>query len=62
MKKDRRHRRPVVRVDIKTGETVRFPTVTEARDSIGGNAINMELMTHRALKGYRFYYEEDWNG
>ena len=62
MKPSKKRTRPVVRVDVKTGEVVLFSSVKEARDSIGGNTISMELMTHRPLKGYRFYYEEDWKG
>ena len=52
--------RPVVRVDDKTGEVVRFHSVTAASDSIGRTSISMNLLTNRPLKGYRFYYEEDW--
>jgi hypothetical protein len=54
-----RKTRPVVRVDVNTGEVVRFPTITMAQDSIGGNSLSMNLLTNRPLKGYRFYYEED---
>lgn len=52
--------RPVVRVDEKTGDVVRFPTVKAARESIGGTSLSMNLLTNRPLKGYRFYYAEDW--
>ena len=52
--------RKVVRVDEQTGEIVRFPSVKEARLSIGGTALSMNLLTNRPLKGYRFFYEEDW--
>ena len=52
--------RPVVRVDDKTGEVVRFPSVSAAKESIGNTNISMSLLTNRPLKGYRFYYEEDW--
>jgi len=52
--------RPVIRVDDKTGEVVRFPSVSAAKESIGSTNISMNLLTNRPLKGYRFYYEEDW--
>ena len=54
--------RPVVRVDVKTGEAVWFPTAKSARISSGVASIGMELLTNRAIKGYRFFYEEDWHG
>lgn len=62
MAQRRKPTRPVVRVDDKTGEVVRFPSVKAASESIGGNSISMELLTNRPLKGYRFYYAEDWKG
>lgn len=52
--------RPVIRVDVKTGEVVRFPSIKLAIESIGSKAIGSYLYTNRPLKGYRFYYEEDW--
>ena len=58
-KQQRRYTRPVVRVDDRTGEVVRFPSVKAARDGIGG-CLTMYLMTNKPLKGYRFYYEEEW--
>lgn len=58
----RKQTRPVVRVDDETGEVVRFHSVREAQDSIGGISINLYLLTNRPLKGYRFYYEEEWKG
>ena len=60
MKKDKR--RPVIRVDIRTKEVVRFPSVVEARDSIGWGSISSALLTNCVCKGYRFYYEEDYEG
>lgn len=54
--------RPVVRVNDKTGEVVRFPSVTAATNSIGRTNISMNLLTNKPLKGYRFYYEEEWKG
>ena len=59
MTKQRRYTRKVVRVDAKTGEVVRFPTVKAARESVGTN-IGMSLINNRPTKGYRFYYEEEW--
>ena len=52
--------RPVIRVDDKTGEVVRFTSTKAASESIDGTSISMYLLTNRPLKGYRFYYEEDW--
>lgn len=52
--------RPVIRVDVKTGDVVRFPSVKEAREKSNLSSINMNLLTNKPAKGYRFYYEEDW--
>lgn len=61
MKRKTRTRR-VVRFNVETGEVVCFDSVKAASESIGGTKIGMNLLTNRPLKGYRFYYEEEWSG
>jgi hypothetical protein len=58
----KKRRRPVVRVDVQTGEAVRFESVTEAARSVGNSNISFYLLTNKPFKGYRFYYEEEWRG
>lgn len=58
----KKRRRPVVRVDVQTGEAVRFESVTEAARSVGNSNISFYLLTNKPFKGYQFYYEEEWKG
>ena len=57
-----KYTRPIVRVDNKTGEIVRFPSIKLAQASIGVKSISLYLLTNKPLKGYRFYYAEEWDG
>lgn len=56
--------RPVVRVNEETGEVVRFEMAKDARESLGipEGSFGRILMTNSLRDGYRFYYEEDWDG
>jgi hypothetical protein len=54
--------RPVIRVDVRTGDVVRFPSIKDAQKSSRVSSISMNLLTNKPLKGYRFFYEEDWEG
>jgi hypothetical protein len=54
--------RPVIRVDVKSGDVVWFPSIKEAREKSNLSSIGMKLFTNKPLKGYRSYYEEDWEG
>ena len=62
--KDGRPKRPVVRVDIKTGEVVRFGSLTEAAKIIGVGIgqINLAIVKGGICHGFRFYHAEDYEG
>lgn len=59
----RPHRR-VVRVNEATGEVVLFHTGKEARESLNipAGSFGRILITNSLRDGYRFYYEEDYEG
>lgn len=59
-----KRRRPVVRVNEATGEVVRFKMAKDARESLGipEGSFGRIVMTNSLRDGYRFYYEEDWDG
>lgn len=59
-----KRRRPVVRVNEATGEVVRFKMAKDARESLNipEGSFGRIVMTNSLRDGYRFYYEEDWDG
>ena len=59
-----KQRRPVVRVNEATGEVVRFKMAKDARESLGipEGSFGRIVMTNSLRDGYRFYYEEDYEG
>ena len=56
--------RPVVRVNEATGEVVRFKMAKDARESLNipEGSFGRIVMTNSLRDGYRFYYEEDYEG
>lgn len=49
--------KPIEATNIETGETVRFPTISEAEKAIGSRHINLVLKGKRKqCKGYTFKY------
>ena len=59
-----RPNRRVVRVNEATGEVVRFAMAKDARESLNipVGSFGRMLITNSLRDGYRFYYEEDWDG
>ena len=56
--------RGIIRVPEETGEVVYFPTGKEARESLNipAGSFGRMLITNSLRDGYRFYYEEDYEG